>query len=171
MAQRTFEQCFPGLTIKTSVGVGLEEGKKVVLEAPVCVVSIISASTDQNDRTHRPFLGGHSKNSHQHQQWPLWLSWHIIKPVFQTQITTLCPSSPSLSFLFKSTPPSMNAYRFCSSSFTAYKRHLYLHPLYRIVTPLCTIQPTIASASSQALLGIRSSCRCKLRSWVLLKQS
>ena len=69
-AQRTFEQCFPRLTIKTSVGAGREEGEKVALEAPVCVVSIISASTDQNDRTRIPFLGGHSKNSLQHQQRP-----------------------------------------------------------------------------------------------------
>ena len=93
-AQRTFEQCFPRLTIKNSVGAGWEEGEKVTLEAPVCVVSIISASTDQNDRTRIPFLGGHSKKPHQHQQRPLWLSWHIIKPVFQTQITTLRSSSP-----------------------------------------------------------------------------
>ena len=132
-AQRTFEQCFPRLTIKNSVGAGWEEGEKVALEAPVCVVSIISASTDQNDRTRKPFLGGHLKKPHQHQQRSLWLSWHIIKPVFQTQITTLRSSSPSLSPLFKTTPPSTNAYRFCSSSssFIAYERHLYLHhPLF-----------------------------------------
>ena len=41
-AQRTFEQCFPRLTIKPSVGAGWEEGEKVVLEALVCVVSTIS---------------------------------------------------------------------------------------------------------------------------------
>ena len=57
-AQRTFEQCFPRLTIKSSVGAGREEGEKVALEAPVCVVSIISASTNQNDRTRILFLGG-----------------------------------------------------------------------------------------------------------------
>ena len=43
VAQRTFEQCFPRLTVKTSVGAGWEEGEKVVLEALVCVVSTISA--------------------------------------------------------------------------------------------------------------------------------
>ena len=46
---------------------------------------------------------------------PSWLSWHIIKPAFQTLITTLRSSSLSSSPLFKSTPPSTNAYRFCSS--------------------------------------------------------
>ena len=58
VTRRTFEQCFPRLTIKTSVGAGWEEGEKVVLEALVCVVSIISASTNQNDRTRiHTFLG------------------------------------------------------------------------------------------------------------------
>ena len=123
MAQRTFRQCFPRLTIKNSVGAAWEEGEKVALEAPVCVVSTISALTNQSDRTCVPFLGGHSKNSHQHQQRP-WLSWHIIKPVFQPQITTLRSSSPPLFPLYKTTPPSTNAYRFCSSSFTIYECHL-----------------------------------------------
>ena len=148
-AQRTFEQCFPRLTIKNSVGAGWEEGEKVSLEAPVCVVSIISASTDQNDRTRIPFLGGHSKKPHQHQQRPLWLSWHIIKPVFQTQITTLRSSSPSLSPLIKLTPPSTNAYRFCSKFLHRIRAPYASSPLIHspeIVTPLCAILPTIASA-------------------------
>ena len=46
VARRTFEQCFPPLTIKTFVGAGWRK-ESVVLEAPVLVVSIISASTDQ----------------------------------------------------------------------------------------------------------------------------
>ena len=148
-AQRTFEQCFPRLTIKNSVGAGWEEGEKVTLEAPVCAVSIILASTDQNDRTRIPFLGGHSKKPHQHQQRPLWLSWHIIKPVFQTQITTLRSSSPSLFPLIKLTPPSTNAYRFCSKFLHRIRAPYASSPLIHspeIVTPLCAILPTIASA-------------------------
>ena len=96
-----------------------------------------------------PFLGAHSKNSHQHQQRPPWLSLHIIKPVFHTQITTLRSSSPSLFPLFKLTPPSTNAYRFCSKFLHCIRAPFASSPLIHspeIVTPLCAILPTIASA-------------------------
>ncbi|KIJ97359.1 hypothetical protein K443DRAFT_9953 [Laccaria amethystina LaAM-08-1] len=81
VAQRTFEQCFPRLTIKTSVGAGWEEGEKVVLEA-------LDAYT---------FLGCTFKELTSAPQQLPWWYLHIIKPVFQSLITILRSSSPFLS--------------------------------------------------------------------------
>ena len=151
---KKFEQCFPRLTIKNSVGAGWEEGEKVALEAPVCVVSIISASTNQKDRTHVPFLGAHSKNSHQHQRRPLVvLAYH--QTDFPDSDNDLALILPFLMFSIQIN----SALEECLSILLKFLHRIRVSSVApphtfspEIVTPLCTILPTIASAHPDPLV-------------------
>ncbi|EDR06734.1 uncharacterized protein LACBIDRAFT_299557 [Laccaria bicolor S238N-H82] len=125
VAQRTFEQCFPRLTVKTSVGAGWEEGEKVVLEAlrqqrPPFLVVVAYHQTGflDSDNDLAPIL-------------PILISSIQINSALDECLSILLKFLHRIRASSVSPPPTLSP---------------------EIVTPLCTILPTIASAHPDPLV-------------------